>query len=117
MTYTIAISNQKGGVGKTILTINLGAALAHLGHRVLLVDLDPQGHLTEGVGLQTSYLADKDCLPYSALSDPQATTLQQLVKKPKTDRFFVIPSNYEMMLAEQMLFMARGRENRLRELL
>jgi chromosome partitioning protein len=53
-------------VGKTTLTINLGAALAHLRQRVLLVDLDPQGHLTEGVGLHDAYLTEQVTL-YNAL--------------------------------------------------
>ena len=48
---SLAITNQKGGVGKTALTVNLGGALAEDGRRVLLVDLDPQGHLTEALGL------------------------------------------------------------------
>jgi cellulose biosynthesis protein BcsQ len=52
MSVIIATCNQKGEVGKTALTINLGAALAEQGRKVLLIDLDPQGHLTEGVGMK-----------------------------------------------------------------
>src|SRR4029453_17534289 len=52
MSHIIAICNQKGGVGKTALTINLGAALSEQDRKVLLIDLDPQGHLTEGVGVK-----------------------------------------------------------------
>src|SRR3954466_13937890 len=50
----IAVMNQKGGVGKTTTTVNLGAALAELGHRVCLIDLDPQAHLTINYGMDPS---------------------------------------------------------------
>ena len=60
MTQTAAVINQKGGTGKTTLTINLGRGSRRLGQKVLLIDLDPQGHLTEGVGLQDLYLVNAD---------------------------------------------------------
>ena len=115
MTHIAAICNQKGGVGKTALTINLGAALAEEGERVCLIDLDPQGHLTEGVGMKQLYLQEGNNL-YKALTDHKDET-QKLVHQVPHERFDLIPSNYEMMLAEQTLFMTRNREHKLRALL
>src|SRR5215204_6009159 len=100
MTYTIAICNQKGGVGKTTLTINLGAALASLGQRVLLVDVDPQGHLTEGVGFQDLYLDHHPTL-HDCLVGDGTVQIEQLIQKHPVEPFSVIPSSYELMLAEQ----------------
>ena len=118
MTHTIAICNQKGGVGKTTLTINLGAALADLGQRVLLVDLDPQGHLTEGVGLQECYLNAQPTL-YDALTSKEPVPLAALIQRhtKANEPFAVIPSTYQLMLAEQALYMARNREHKLKTLL
>lgn len=114
-TNIIAICNQKGGVGKTTLTINLGAAFADMGHRVLLIDLDPQGHMTEGVGLREAY-EDKSRSLFRKLIKDEGETAA-LVLKPAAEGFSVIPINYEMMLAEQALFMARNREYKLKNML
>ncbi len=117
MTYTIAVCNQKGGVGKTTLTINLGAALADLGQRVLLVDLDPQGHLTEGVGLQECYLNAQPTL-YDALTSKDQVSIASLVqhRTKAHEPLAVIPASYQLMLAEQSLYMTRNREHKLKNL-
>jgi chromosome partitioning protein len=115
MTRIAAVCNQKGGVGKTALTINLGAALAEEGKKVCLIDLDPQGHLTEGVGMKHLYLQEGNNL-YKALTNHKDEA-QNLVHKVSHEKFDIIPSNYEMMLAEQTLFMTRNREHKLRALL
>src|SRR5215210_1496224 len=118
MTHTIAICNQKGGVGKTTLTINLAAALADSGQRVLAVDLDPQGHLTEGVGLQENYLNSTLTL-YDALTSKEPVSVASLIQHQTKARepFAVIPSTYQLMLAEQTLYMTRNREHKLKTLL
>jgi chromosome partitioning protein len=115
MIHIAAICNQKGGVGKTALTINLGASLAEEGKKVCLIDLDPQGHLTEGVGMKHLYLQEGNNL-YKALTDHKDET-QKLIHHVPHEKFDIIPPNYEMMLAEQTLFMTRNREHKLRALL
>lgn len=118
MTQTIAICNQKGGVGKTTLTINLAAALADAGQRVLAIDLDPQGHLTEGVGLQEAYLNSELTL-YDALTSKEPIPVASLIQHHTraSEPFAVIPSTYQLMLAEQTLYMTRNREHKLKTLL
>jgi chromosome partitioning protein len=114
-THVVAVCNQKGGVGKTTVTINLGGALADLGFRVLLIDLDPQGHLTEGVGLRAYYERENVSL-FAHLVHGQGK-IGDLIVQPPHDEFAAIPTNFQMMLAEQALYMSRNREHKLRSML
>lgn len=109
----LALTNQKGGVGKTALTVNLGGALAEDGRRVLLIDLDPQGHLTEALGLAET--TEPATLAQAMLGtwtgDPH-----QLVTAYR-DRLHVIATNVDGFLLEPRLYQERGREYRLARIL
>lgn len=100
MATKIAITNQKGGVGKTTLTANFGGALAQRGHDVLLVDADPQGYLTSAVGLDDAYTTE-DATLYDALMAPQEHDANALIVDH--EEFDVLPSNIEMFTLEQDL--------------
>src|SRR5215207_9717705 len=106
----VAICNQKGGVGKTTLTINLGAALADRGLKVLLVDLDPQGHLTEGVGMHEQYLSEAPSLYDSLVNSKRKVRVVDLVRTHVEEPYSVIPASYQLMLVERELYLARNRE-------
>lgn len=108
----IAVANQKGGVGKTTLAINLGAALAEGGLATLLVDLDPQGHLTEGLGLDEA--TEPDTLA-AALGGAPIPPDRLVVRH--SARLDVIPSSVDLFLAERALLNLHGREYRLERVL
>jgi chromosome partitioning protein len=107
----LAITNQKGGVGKTTTSVNLAACLATLEQRVLLIDLDPQGNATTGCGI-----FKKEALPtvYQILLG--AATLEQATIKTEFG-FDVIPANRELAGAEVELIDVGQRERRLKEAL
>jgi chromosome partitioning protein len=109
----IALCNQKGGVGKTTSAINLGAALAELGRRVLLVDFDPQGALTAGLGVQPQQL---DRTIYNLIMEANLGIDEVLVKTsvPGID---LLPSNIELSAAEIQLVSEVAREQALSRVL
>lgn len=110
----LCVTNQKGGVGKTTVAINLAGALNERGRDVLFVDLDPQGNATEGLGLLEAYDAEPPTL-FDALVDPSAVSLSELVHShPEMD---VVPSNVDMNAAESTLAGEPDGETRLDDLL
>src|SRR3954453_3492625 len=116
MARVVAVANQKGGVGKTTTTINLAASLAVADRRVLLVDVDPQGNLTSGVGQKG--VASEAGTVYSALTTIEATTdARPFVIPTATPTMKLIPADRQLTGAEIEMVTLSAREERLRELL
>lgn len=98
--------NQKGGVGKTTSTINLGASLAEYGRRVLLVDLDPQGALSAGLGVPHYEL---DHTVHNLLIEPRVS-IDQVLLSTRVPGLDLVPSNIDLSAAEIQLVNEVGRE-------
>jgi chromosome partitioning protein len=105
----VAICNQKGGVGKTTSTINLGAALAEYGRRVLLVDFDPQGALSVGLGMAAHHL---DWTIYNLIME-QGIPVDKAVQPTSVPGMDLLPSNIDLSAAEIQLVTEVGREQAL----
>src|SRR3984893_10886267 len=116
MGKTVAIANQKGGVGKTTTAINLAASLALVNRRVLLVDVDPQGNLTSGVGQKG--LASQSGTIYNALTTIEATTeVRPFIIRTAIELLKLIPADRHLTGAEIEMVALPAREERLRQLL
>lgn len=102
----IAVCNQKGGVGKTTTSINLGAALAELGRKVLLVDFDPQGALSVGLGVPTHNL---DVTIYNLLVE-SGHDVRPVIQKTANENLDLIPANIDLSAAEVQLVGEVARE-------
>ena len=112
MARIIAITNQKGGVGKTTTAVNLAASLANLGRRVLLIDLDPQGNATTGSGIDKQGL---DKTVYHLLLG--VAGLSEVRVRAETGGFDLLPANRDLAGAEVELVEERQREFRLKSAL
>jgi chromosome partitioning protein len=108
----IAIANQKGGVGKTTTSVNLGACLAYIGKRVLLVDVDPQGNATSGIGIEK---ADVEHCIYDILVDD--VDVKEVIKPTAVENLEIIPATIQLAGAEIELVPTISREVRLKRAL
>jgi chromosome partitioning protein len=105
----LAVANQKGGVGKTTTSVNLGAALAELGFRILVIDLDPQGNATTGLGIDARNFERS---MYDVIM--RDTSLEDCIEPTSTKNLFVAPATIDLAGAEIELVPAFSREMKLK---
>ena len=113
MGKAIAIFNQKGGVGKTTTNINLAACLAKKGQKILVLDIDPQGNTTSGLGIEKKALKKSS---YDLMIEDDMNA-EDVILKTGVDNLDIIPANVSLSGAEVELAIIRGREKRLKKAL
>jgi chromosome partitioning protein len=113
MVRIVSIANQKGGCGKTTSAINLSACLAHKGRKVLLIDMDPQGHSAIGLNINIDEL--KKTVLNTLCNSNDAKVVLNDVTIQVDDNFDIAPSNISLSTFEQHLSMVQGRETKLKE--
>lgn len=109
MARIISVANQKGGVGKTTTTVNLGACLAYYGKKILLVDIDAQGNATSGLGVRKADV-EKDI--YDVLVNE--TPVEEVVMKTSRENLWIVPATIQLAGAEIELTTQMARESRLK---
>lgn len=112
MARIISVANQKGGVGKTTTTVNLGACLAFLGKKVLLIDIDAQGNATSGIGIRKSDVGED---VYDVLVNE--TPIKDVILPTSRENLEIVPATIQLAGAEIELTPMMARESRLKEAL
>lgn len=112
MAKTIAIATHKGGTGKTVTTMSLGAGLAKNGKKTLLVDLDPQGHCSIGLGVE---LGDSDLTLKDFFTEPTTFPIKRVIHSTSTENLFIAPSTIRLAPIGQSLYMKPKREEILKK--
>src|SRR5512147_124563 len=113
---TISIINQKGGCGKTTTSINLAACMARLGHKTLLIDMDPQGHCGVGLAVPEDQIERSIYDTLIEESDGKVARMPDIIWQISSD-FDLAPSNIKLAAFEQVFAGRAGREDRLRSAL